>query len=134
MLIPSLYATSLCTRSLKAVRVPSDQNTRWRLPFPHSTDKRQEFLVLPISWFPVIQEWNIIATPHMCDRMTTPLETMWTKLRFYLIIMFYCVVCALLLICICSYALILYIFVHALYKLLYASFTCLGEFILKKFG
>ena len=32
MLIPSLYATSLRTRSLRSIRVPSDQNTRWRLP------------------------------------------------------------------------------------------------------
>jgi hypothetical protein len=32
VLKPSLYATSLRTRSLRPVRVPSDQNTRWRLP------------------------------------------------------------------------------------------------------
>jgi hypothetical protein len=32
VLIPSLYATSLRSRSLRPVRVPSDQNTRWRLP------------------------------------------------------------------------------------------------------
>jgi hypothetical protein len=47
VLIPSLYATSLRTRSLRSVRVLSDQNTRWRLPFHFSNDKRQEFLVSP---------------------------------------------------------------------------------------
>jgi len=47
VLIPSLYATSPRTRSLRPVRVPSDQNTRWRLPFYFSTNKRREFLVSP---------------------------------------------------------------------------------------
>jgi len=47
VLIPSLYATSPRTRSLRPVRVPSDQNTRWRLPFLFSINKRQEFLVSP---------------------------------------------------------------------------------------
>jgi hypothetical protein len=45
VLIPSIYATSPRTRSLRPVRVPSDQNTRWRLSFHFSTNKRQEFLV-----------------------------------------------------------------------------------------
>jgi hypothetical protein len=45
MLIPSFYATTPRTRSLRPVRVPSDQNTRWRLSFYFSTNKRQEFLV-----------------------------------------------------------------------------------------
>jgi hypothetical protein len=40
-----LYATNPRTRSLRPVRVPSDQNTKWRLPFYFSTGKRQEFLV-----------------------------------------------------------------------------------------
>ena len=66
MLISSIYTTSPHTRSLKPVRVPSDQNTRWRLSFPPSTDKRQEFitsLYLPDT----LMKWNIAATPHTCD-------------------------------------------------------------------
>jgi len=49
VLIPSLYATSSHTRFLRPIRVSSDQNTRWRLSFPHSTNKRQEFIIFPIS-------------------------------------------------------------------------------------
>ena len=33
VLIPSLYTTSLRTPSLRPLRVPSDQNTKWRLSF-----------------------------------------------------------------------------------------------------
>jgi hypothetical protein len=47
VLIPFLYATSPRTRSMRPFRVYSDQNTRWRLPFYFSTDKRQEFIVSP---------------------------------------------------------------------------------------
>jgi len=47
VLIPSLYATSPRTQSLRPVRVLSDQNTRWRLPFHFPTNKRQYFLVSP---------------------------------------------------------------------------------------
>ena len=47
MLIPSLYATSLRTQSLRPVRVPSDQNTRWRLPHHFSPLRDKEFLVSP---------------------------------------------------------------------------------------
>jgi len=45
MLIPSLYATS--ARSLRPVRVSSDQNTRWRLPHHFFTAKRQRIPCLP---------------------------------------------------------------------------------------
>jgi len=71
VLIPSLYATSLRTRSLRPVRVPSDQNTRWRLPFYFSTDKRQEFLVsLYFRYTHTIERGRTIAaTPHTCDIM-----------------------------------------------------------------
>jgi len=44
VLIPSLYATSLRTRSLRPVRVSSDQNTRWRLPFHFSLIRDKNFL------------------------------------------------------------------------------------------
>ena len=50
-------------------------------------------------------------TPHTCDRMTTPLGTLLTKLCFCLIIVFYCLVCVIVNI----YFLILHIrfnFVH----------------------
>jgi len=71
VLIPSLYATSLHTRSLRPVRVPSDQNTRWRLPFHFSTAKRQELLVSP--YFPDtthMRVWRAIAaTPHTCNKL-----------------------------------------------------------------
>jgi len=44
VLIPSFYATSPRTRSLRLVRVPSDQNTRWRLPFHFTLIKDKNFL------------------------------------------------------------------------------------------
>jgi len=47
VLIPSLYATSPRTRCLRPVMFHSDQNIRWRLPFPLSTDKRQESIISP---------------------------------------------------------------------------------------
>ena len=47
MLIPSIYATSLRTQSLRLDRFPSDQNTRWRLPFHFSPLRDNEFLVSP---------------------------------------------------------------------------------------
>jgi hypothetical protein len=71
VLIPSLYATSLRTQSLRPVRVPSDQNTRWRLPFPFFTAKRQRIPCLPI-FFQIHTSiecgWAIAATPHTCDK------------------------------------------------------------------
>ena len=57
MLIPSLYATSLRTRSLRPVRVPSDHNTRWRLPF---------------HFFPLIRDKNSLS-PHIYQ-IHTPLS------------------------------------------------------------
>jgi len=69
VLIPSLYATSLRTRSLRPVRVPSDQNTRWRLPFHFSTNKRHEFLVsthLPHK----IRFWGWMFSPRRRTRTT----------------------------------------------------------------
>jgi len=60
VLIPFIYAISFRTRSLRPVRVPSDQNTRWRLPFKFSTDKRQEFLVSPyLPDKPYIFSWVV---------------------------------------------------------------------------
>jgi len=50
VLIPSHYATSPHTRSLRPVRVPSDQNTRWRLPFH----------------FRPIDDKNFLS-PHICQ-------------------------------------------------------------------
>jgi len=47
VLIHSLYTTNPRTRSLRPIRVSSDQNTRWWLSFLFSTYKRQEFLVPP---------------------------------------------------------------------------------------
>ena len=47
MLIPSLYVTSLRTPSLRPVRVPSNQNTRWRLPIHIFTGRDKNFLVSP---------------------------------------------------------------------------------------
>jgi len=46
--------------------------------------------------------------PHTCDRMATPLGTLWTKLCFCLIIVF-CLVCVF-----SVNKLILFIFLHAL--------------------
>ena len=46
VLIFFLYAISSFSQTLIPVRIPSDQNTKWQLPFPLSTDKWQEFLVL----------------------------------------------------------------------------------------
>jgi hypothetical protein len=44
MLIPFLYATSPGTQSLRSVRVPSNQNIRWWLPFLFSLLKDKNFL------------------------------------------------------------------------------------------
>ena len=71
MLIPSLYATSPRARSLRPVRVPSDQNTRWRLPHHFSPLRDNEFLVSP-HWpdiYPPITHcgWTIAATSRTCD-------------------------------------------------------------------
>jgi len=54
VLIPSLYATSPRTRSLRPVRVPSNQNTRWRLPFHFSLIKDKNFLSLHICQIDII--------------------------------------------------------------------------------
>jgi hypothetical protein len=71
VLIPSLYATSPRTRSLRPVRVPSDQNTRWRLPHHLSLLRDKEFLVspyLPDIYIPShIRGWTIAATSRTCD-------------------------------------------------------------------
>ena len=48
VLIPFLYATSSRTQSLRPVRIPSNENIRWWLPFCFSITKRQEPLVCPI--------------------------------------------------------------------------------------
>jgi len=75
VLIPSLYATSLRTRSLRPVRVPSGQNTKWRLPFYFSTNKRQEFLVSHICYIYKILRVDIFtATPHTCDNSVEKLS------------------------------------------------------------
>jgi len=49
VLIYFFYATN---PPLRLVKVLSNQNSRWQLSFALSTDKRQEILVFPISWFP----------------------------------------------------------------------------------
>jgi len=62
VLIPSLYATSPRTRSLRPVRVPSDQNTRWRLPFHFSLIKDKNFLspyICQIDIYILDLKWNI---------------------------------------------------------------------------
>ena len=53
MLIPSLYATSPRARSLRPVRVPSDQNTRWRLP--------HHFIFLPLG------DKEFLVSPYLPD-------------------------------------------------------------------
>jgi len=68
VLIHSIYETSPHVRSLRPVRVLSNQNTRWRLFF--STDKRQEFIVS--SYFPNRYHtwgWTIATMLYTCDRM-----------------------------------------------------------------
>jgi hypothetical protein len=63
-----MYAISPRAQSLRKVRVPSDQNTRWGLSFLLSTDKRQEFLVS--SYFPDrlhMRADDIAATLDTCD-------------------------------------------------------------------
>jgi hypothetical protein len=71
VLISSFYITSFRTPSLRPVRVPSDQNTRWRLPFKFFNDKRQEFLVslyLPDRPYYIFHGgWTIAATSYTCD-------------------------------------------------------------------
>jgi hypothetical protein len=68
VLIPSFYAISPCAQSLRPVRIPNDQNTRWQLSFLFSTDKRKEFLVS--SYLPDIhshESERFATTPHACD-------------------------------------------------------------------
>jgi len=62
------------------------------------------------------------ATPYTCDRMATPLGTLWIKLCFCLIIVF-CLVCVFFFLLISLFCLFiyytfefLYIYVHALYR------------------
>ena len=63
MLIPFLYATSPRIRSLKPVRVPSDQKTWWRLPFH----------------FPLIKDKNSLF-PYTCQiDIDTFLDLKWDK-------------------------------------------------------
>jgi hypothetical protein len=71
VLISFLYATSPRIRSLRPIRVPSDQNTRWRLSFYFFTDKRQEFIISPyFSISRYLPESEIFAaTPHTCDNL-----------------------------------------------------------------
>jgi hypothetical protein len=77
VVIPSLYATSPRTQSLRPVRVPSDQNTRWRLPFHFPTNKRQYFLVSPHlpdryhTHFLDFKSGIFAATPRTRDKDTT---------------------------------------------------------------
>jgi len=66
VLIPSLYTTSLYARSLRSVRVPSNQNPMWQFSFPPFIDKKQEFLVFPYL-LDTLREWTITMTPHRCD-------------------------------------------------------------------
>jgi hypothetical protein len=60
VLIPSLYAINPRTRSLRPVRVPSDQNTRWRLPFH----------------FPLIKDKNFLSS-HICQIDIYILDLKW---------------------------------------------------------
>ena len=125
MLIPSLYATSPRARSLRPVRVPSDQNTRWRLPFH----------------FPPTKD-NIFLSPHICQKdkdryihfifeveYSPRRRTRATEWRLYwgpcglnfVFVWFVCVFMCLLLICLsCCYLLICFKYftptVHALYR------------------
>ena len=70
MLIPSLYPTSPRTRSLKPVRVPSDQNTRWRLPFHFSTNKKTRIPCLPHLPHYKIRFWGWMFSPRRRTRVT----------------------------------------------------------------
>jgi small-conductance mechanosensitive channel len=69
MLISFLYTISSLSQTLELVRVPSDQNIRWRLSFLFSTDKGQESLFLSTHTIPN-HSWSkkmIVATLHTCD-------------------------------------------------------------------
>jgi len=68
VLIPSLYTISPRTRSLRPVRVPSNQNIRWRLSFPPSTDKRKGILISPyFSYLPdrYLDEVQYLSRRHI---------------------------------------------------------------------
>jgi len=67
-----LYATSLRARSLRPIKVPSDQNTLWRLSFSLSTNKRQEILVSPISWFTYTESGRISPRRRTCATNKMP--------------------------------------------------------------
>jgi hypothetical protein len=68
VLILFLYVINPHTRSLRLVRVLSDQNIKWQLPFHFSADKRQEFLVSHICQIDThTWGWTIAATPHTRD-------------------------------------------------------------------
>jgi hypothetical protein len=58
VLIHFLYATSPRIRSLRPIRVPSDQNNRWRLSFYFFTDKKQEFITSPYFDFQILT-WEL---------------------------------------------------------------------------
>ena len=59
MLIPFLYVISSLSQTQRPIRVHSDQNTRWQLLFPFSTDKEQEFIVLFTHTIPDPGGWSL---------------------------------------------------------------------------
>jgi hypothetical protein len=137
VLISSLYVTSLCAWFLRPLRVPSDQilgddshslfpliknKNPLSCPFPHTIYIYLDYI-----------RRTFVATPHTCDRVTTPLGTLVDKLCFFFFVWLSCLcvylVCVFIfnmhfLFIICFDALILYIFVHALYRIA-SCITCL---------
>ena len=59
MLIPFLYAINPLSQTLRPIMFYCNQNTRWRLSFPFSTDKEQEFIVLFTHTIPDPGGWSL---------------------------------------------------------------------------
>jgi len=73
-------------QSLRLVRVPSDQNIRWWLSFPLSTDKRQEFFILSISSHHM-EIWNsrrtFVVMSHHVRQLRKEMVGFWSWLELF---------------------------------------------------
>jgi len=78
VLIPFLYATSPRTRSLRSVRVSSDQNTRWQLPFHFLPINDKNFLSSHICQIDLHFRFKVgyIFSPRRRPRVTKLLVEM----------------------------------------------------------
>jgi hypothetical protein len=120
VLIPSLYAISPRTRSLRLVRVPSDQNTRWKWNIHRdAAHVRRNLLSSHVCQIDTLDE---VEYSPRCRTRATEWRLHWGPCGLsFVFVWFVCVFMCLLLICFSfCYLLICFKFfthiVHALYR------------------